>query len=76
MLPACCPDSDFCPAAGELVCSRRGSSDVCCDQPDKHEPVDRAAWHQEEAAFERAWLDQWAQSQFYGRKTHRRAAAP
>lgn len=72
--PTCCPEAYFCPTAGEMECPRHGGFTICCNRTDKHEPQDRGRWHQQSAADERAWLDRWARSEFYGRKTS--GAAP
>lgn len=58
---ACCPDAYWCPTddgQGETECPRHGGFNICCDKPELHVPMDRAAWHQAQERLERAALDE------------------
>ncbi|MFK0288278.1 hypothetical protein ACIQVL_48575 [Streptomyces sp. NPDC090499] len=59
-MATCCPDVYHCPSSGDSECPRHSGFTVCCNQTDKHVLLqDRASWHADQEAEERALLDQW-----------------
>lgn len=54
-----CPDLYFCPAAGEVQCSRHSGFSVCCDREADHVPLRTLPREEDivDGSFEHEWVD-------------------